>query len=133
MEERKRILNMLSEGKINSEEAEKLLKALSNDSEKKNNKQNTKIKTKTKNLKGKLRIEVLSEDGDNVNIAIPLKLAGMMKSFMPASAKEELEEEGVDLNAIIDGISESVDEFDEDIVNINSSEGDKVRIYIDRE
>ncbi len=134
MDERKRILNMLSEGKISVEEAEKLLKAVGKDKNTNNRKQtNTTLSKKSKNIKGKLRIVVNTEDGDNVNIAIPLKLASMVKSMIPKEAKKELDNEGIDLNNIINSLNESMDEIDEDLVQVESANGDKVRIYIDKE
>src|SRR6056297_1876924 len=129
MDERKRILNMLSEGKISVEEAEKLLKAVGKDKNTNNRKQtNTTLSKKSKNIKGKLRIVVNTEDGDNVNIAIPLKLASMVKSMIPKEAKKELDNEGIDLNNIINSLNESMDEIDEDLVQVESANGDKVRI-----
>jgi len=133
MEERERILNMLSEGKISVKEAEKLLKAVGD--KKESTKKGTSIKEKkssVKKLDGKLKIIVESEDGDNVNISVPLKLAGMVGKLMPGSAKEELENEGIDIGALVNGLGDAIDDFDEDIVNINSSDGDKVRIYIEK-
>ncbi|HMA69684.1 MAG TPA: hypothetical protein VKN74_07410 [Candidatus Mcinerneyibacterium sp.] len=133
MEERERILNMLSENKISVKEAEKLLKAVGD--KKESTKKGTSIKEKkssVKKLDGKLKIIVESEDGDNVNISVPLKLAGMVGKLMPGSAKEELENEGIDIGALVSGLGDAIDDFDEDIVNINSSDGDKVRIYIEK-
>lgn len=133
MDERERILNMLSEGKISVKEAEKLLKAVGD--KKESTKKGTSIKEKkssVKKLDGKLKIIVESEDGDNVNISVPLKLAGMVGKLMPGSAKEELENEGIDIGALVSGLGDAIDDFDEDIVNINSSDGDKVRIYIEK-
>jgi len=76
-EERKKILEMLSEGKITVGEAEKLMEALTKDQ-----KESTEIKdaSKTKVFKY-LRVLVEPKDtgGDRVNIRIPLNLirAGM--------------------------------------------------------
>ncbi|TYB31356.1 MAG: DUF2089 domain-containing protein [Candidatus Mcinerneyibacterium aminivorans] len=135
MEERKRILNMLSEGKISVEEAEKLLKAVKKggNNAKKTNTKSSSLSKKSKNIKGKLRIVVNTEDGDNVNIAIPLKLAIMVKSMIPKEAKRELDNEGIDLNKIINNLNDSMDDIDEDLVQVESANGDKVRIYIDKE
>lgn len=134
MEERKRILNMLYEGKITVEETEKLLKAVGENKKKDRQDNSSKNLAKGKNnLKGKLRIIVNSEDGDNVNISIPLKLAGLVKSLIPKEAKKELNNEGIDLETIVNNLNESMDEIDEDLVQVESANGDKVRIYIDRE
>ena len=39
---------------------------------------------------------------------------------------------GIDLNAILDSISEGATDFDEDIVNIDDGEGTSVRIFIEK-
>lgn len=102
-EERKRILEMLSEGKINTEEAEKLLSALSKDNETVSGDMGKEPKYKY------LRVMVEpgpgSENQDKVNIRIPLKLirAGLkLASFIPKDAQvkvnEALHEKGIEMD-----------------------------------
>ncbi len=97
-EERKRILEMLSEGKISVEEAEKLLSALSKDTES--------VSEDTGKTHRYLRVMVEpgpeSNTQDKVNIRIPLKLirAGLkLASFIPKDAQvkvnEALHEKGI--------------------------------------
>jgi hypothetical protein len=120
MEERKRILKMLEEGKINAKEAEELLESIESKKEKT-------LKPKTRGKK--LKIQVDSEDGDKVNISIPLSLARIMSSFIPKSQGNSLKEKGIDIETILNHIDE-LEDIDEDIVNIEA-EGEKVRIYIE--
>ncbi len=98
-EERKRILEMLSKGKISVEEAEKLLSTLSQENE-------TASDT-TAETPGYLRVIVEpgpeSKSPDRVNIRIPLKLirAGLrLASFIPVDAQvkvnEALHEKGIE-------------------------------------
>ena len=100
-EERKRILEMLAEGKINTDEAERLLSALSNETEK-----GSDITEKVWGHKY-LRVVVEpapgSESTERVNIRVPLKLirAGLkLASFIPKDAQvkvnEALHEKGID-------------------------------------
>lgn len=99
-EERKKILEMLSEGKINIEEAEKLLSAISKNPE-------STSQEETKKEPKYLRIMVEPGEGnethDRVNIRVPMKLirAGLkLTSFIPKDAQgkinEALSEKGID-------------------------------------
>ena len=100
-EERKRILEMLAEGKINTEEAERLLSALSKETE-----TGSDITEKVLGQKY-LRVVVEpapgSESSERVNIRVPLKLirAGLkLAAFIPKDAQgkvnEALHEKGID-------------------------------------
>ena len=134
MEERKKILNMLKSGKINEEEADRLLASLVSDTA--NNfsvrqASSTFSDTNIKNLKGKLCIEIQSKDEDQVFVKIPLKLAPMGLRMMPAKTYERIKNEhGIDLDQILNNINELAGELDEDLVNVKSASGDSVRIYI---
>jgi len=101
-EERKKILDMLSAGKINAEEAEKLLSAISRDDS------NGSGTIRTKELKY-LRIMVEpgpgSKNPDRVNIRVPLKLirAGLkLAALIPKSAQSQvndaLHEKGIEMD-----------------------------------
>ncbi len=133
-EERKRILEMLAEGKINTEEAEKLLSALSGE-----NKTTSGDMGKESNYKY-LRVMVepgpASESSDKVNIRIPLKLirAGLkLASFIPKDAQvkvnEALHEKGIDADFTrikpedLDGLISQLDNLS---VNVEGKETIKV-------
>ena len=104
--ERRRILDMLSQGKINSDEAEKLLDALNINHFSQNDKNvpNDFVKNKAKFLV----VKVEKPDGhknQNVDIKIPLALlkAGMkLKSLVPSKFNEKFNshftEHGLDFN-----------------------------------
>ena len=130
-----KILEMLENGKINVEEAERLLAAVDDvkPAEKKQKKtKNEEAVLKNGKLKGKLKIVVDSKDGDNVRVTIPLKLARSINKFLPKDALESMNEGGIDVETIISTIEESIDEIDEDIVNVTSSDGENVRIFIEK-
>ena len=135
--EKNKILEMLQEGKLTAEQAEKLLKALESGSENKTETKGSGSVTVSEGkpgsrLKGKFKIEVESADGDNVMITLPLMLAKLALSMMPAEKMSEIKASGVDLAQIVNNIEEFIDMVDEDIVNVESADGDKVRIYIQR-
>jgi hypothetical protein len=138
-EERRKILDMLAEGKITVEEAEKLLAAISDDTEY--------FKSKTeKDDTGKsgfkfLRIQVEpgpgSEKQERVNIRVPTKLirAGLKwAALMPKHARthvhEALHEKGIEMDfdkMSAADIEELVAHLDDLTVDVEGKE--KVRIY----
>jgi hypothetical protein len=134
-EERKKILEMLSEGKISVEEAEKLLVALEE-----GEKESEGIAGEP-GFKGIKYLRVLVEPkekgGDRVNIRVPLNLirAGLKwASFIPEEAQtkvnDALSEKGLDLNFK----NMSKDDVEELIRNLNDLEVDvegkeKVRVF----
>lgn len=132
-EERKKILEMLAEGKINVEDAERLLSTLSEDSE-----TITEDSGKTPRY---LRIMIEpgpeSKNTDRVNVRIPLKLirAGLkLVSFIPGDAQtkinEALHEKGieVDLSDINPrNLNELVSQLNDLTVDIESEE--TVRVF----
>ncbi len=135
MNEKAKILEMLNEGKITAEEAEKLLNAV-NDVKSTASPQMPKPPKPpfppTGNAKGKIKIDVVSSDGDNVKISVPLKLVKAIDKMIPKNVAEDLEEEGINLRELLSNIDETMEELDEDLVNVVSADGDTVRIYIER-
>ncbi len=136
--EKKQIMEMLQDGKLTAEQAEKLLKALDGGTE---NRSGYKTETKSvavsdgkpgSRLKGKFKVEVQSADGDNVMVTLPLMLAKLALSMMPAEKMSEIKANGVDLAQIVNNIEDFIDMVDEDIVNVVSAGGDRVRVYIQR-
>ena len=126
MDEKKRILEMLEKGKITAEEANELLEAIGENENSVISKPKETNKVKSKSPK--FRVIIKTNEGDNVNISIPLKLAKISRNVVPKSARAEMEEAGIDFDALLDNL----DEFDEDIVNIETEDGDIIRVFIER-
>lgn len=137
--EKKQILEMLSQGKINVQEAEALLSAL-------NGKADVSAEAGPQPMKEikYLRIcvdakEEGEEGSDKVNIKIPIKFikAGLkLTAFMPEKAYEKvnqaLEEKGfpLDLKAMKDAdFSELIQTLSEMDINVQDKQGAKVRIF----
>jgi hypothetical protein len=123
-EERKLILEMLSQGKITVAEAEKLMEAQGNDVN-----QGEAVMVKSANKKF---LKVLVNEGDKtkVNINIPIALAEVGLKLIP---KEHLKVEGkeIDLHGILNLIKEG---NEGDLVNIETSDHGKdvkVKIFIE--
>ena len=105
-EDRRKILDMLAEGKISVDEAEKLLTAISSDEagEKRNDEESVKgVKFPFKYLR--VQVEPGSGSGERVNIRVPLKLirAGLKwAAFMPKDVQgkvdKALSEKGINMD-----------------------------------
>ncbi|NMC55940.1 MAG: hypothetical protein GYA50_01795 [Eubacteriaceae bacterium] len=139
MEDKTRILNMVSEGKITVEEASILLDAL--DKKEKISEEPIAMKGKQGRKPTKLRVNIDANENSKkskVNVNIPLSLVKtlgpIISKNLPKEAKEEMDKKGVDLVAIMNSIDEFIEAAgEEDIVNVDI-EGDepaKVRVYVE--
>lgn len=131
-----KILKMVAEGKISAEEGEKLLIAVKQTARNRDataemqkysgsNKQ-------SQNLKGKIVIDIQNANHEGVKINLPLKLANLAGKIVPRDRLNQMENEGFNVREILSNISKILPEGDDDIVNITSSSGDRVRIYVER-
>jgi len=131
-DERRKILEMLSQGKITVEEAEKLLSAVGETGE-------SVLPAQSKKVPKYLKVDVNSNNGDKVNVRVPLQLikAGMkLKSLIPENAQiqitEKLGEKGIhiDLEKMKpEDLDELLVALQELNVDVDSQNGDKVRVY----
>lgn len=137
-EQRARILGMLASGKITVEEAEKLLDALGENAPPAGPQSTQPASVHSGEVKF-LRVHVVSTQGDNVNVRVPLNLvrAGMkLTSLIPPQAMDKINssmaEAGVkiDLNSVkpedIEALIESLREME---VDVDAGNGDKVRVF----
>ncbi|CEK35095.1 Uncharacterised protein [[Clostridium] sordellii] len=134
MEDKKRVLKMIEEGKISAEEGLKLLEALeSNPGDKvKVNKQpivdeNEFLKIDKNSSKEKMiYIRVISSDGERVKVNIPIGFFKVLGSnSLMGSAN--LDKYNIDVNSIIDAVENG---FEGRLVEVNSDDGDRVIIEI---
>ena len=115
-EERKKVLDMLEQGKVSPEEAAKLLDCLEENEEK----QSMRVQTDAARMKGKkLRVEV----------------NGFVEGSKKINVNEELKGKGIDLCALnIGQIVDMFESLEEDIVNVDMDQDGndlKVRVYVD--
>jgi hypothetical protein len=129
-EERKKILEMLAEGKINAEDAERLLDKIETGP--------SSTTTPPKEPGGPkkikwLRVRVDGNGGDEVNIRVPISLirTGIkLGTILPRGASERIRAHGIDLNDLAKLDDEELVQALADLqVDVNSAEGDVVRIY----
>jgi len=137
-EERKKILNMLAEGKISVDDAERLLTAI------KEGCNSSSEMPATRDKKAKF-LRIIVEDkseGANVNVRVPVSLlrAGMkLKSIMPEGSMGEvdaaLKDKGINidlLNANPEMMDELVKSLCDMTVDVNKDSGEEsksVRIF----
>jgi hypothetical protein len=134
-EERKKVLEMLAGGKITADEAERLLDALKNKTAETS--PQTALAKSLDNLPQYLFVKVDSDDGDKVNIRVPLKLvkAGIkLKALLPREAQDKinakLDEKGINLDDFeAENFADILDALTEFEINVDEKKGDKVRIY----
>jgi len=138
-EERRKVLEMLSQGKITVEEAEKLLTALSGQPNSLGDKNGKKYNGSMppKYLRVQVEPDPNNSESERVNIRVPLKLiqAGLkLASFIPKSAQNKvndaLKEKGVDM----DFSQIRSQDLEELLVHLNDFEvnvegKEKVKIY----
>ncbi|WAA09883.1 SHOCT-like domain-containing protein [Fervidibacillus albus] len=123
-----KILNMVQEGKIDAEKASELIEALKEREEESN-----KIQTDVSSTDGKMvKIRIVENEGEKVSINLPFKLAKVLTktgvnitSHIPDSNKYLKD---FDMNLLADAID---NDLVGDIINIQTAEGDIVKISID--
>ncbi|EPY2307012.1 SHOCT-like domain-containing protein [Clostridium sporogenes] len=120
-----KVLKMLSEGKINIEKCVDLVEAIYKNKE-------TNI-TNVNNYNEKMfKIYVDSSEGDNVKINIPVVVLNSILKITGKLPIKNADLEGVDLEMLAETISKAIEsEILGEIVSVNSSKGDIVRIVIE--
>ena len=121
-EERIQILKMLEKGTIDAKEANKLLTTME-----KRDTEFTKPKTSSKKPKF-IKILVEENGEEKVNISIPILLAKTALKIMPKKAKEQMQEENMNLDEILSQIND--ESGTGKIVDIND-DGDHVSISLE--
>ena len=141
-EERRQILEMLAGGKINADEADRLLGALGGSS---SSSTATATAVQTKPLPKFIRVMVDSKDGRDgkpvhINVRVPIMLlrAGVrLASLIPPKAQEKVNEElrknGMDFDVSQikpEHINELIDQLQDLSIDIDHEEDDvKIRIF----
>lgn len=127
-EEISRILTMVEEGKLDKEKAAELIDVLQG----KDNLVKLDKPATSPYLDKTLKIRVTSDQGDNVNVNLPIKLVkavlkvGTSIAERVPQAAEYVKD--IDIDLLIDAIE---NELDGKIVDITSAKGDKVLVVIE--
>ncbi|MDU2112570.1 MAG: hypothetical protein E7E92_08640 [Clostridiales bacterium] len=122
------VLKMVEEGKISADKAKDLIEALGK------KKKNTEAITPKTYEDKFLKVEVLSHEGDKVNVQLPIKV---IKEVIKITGKLPISTHiegmnGIDIDELMDTLVSCLDnKVMGEIVDICSSEGDTVKIVID--
>lgn len=116
-EERKQILKMLDEGKIDVGEAEELLSKVEDTREEEPVEV---IQTESTEKASALKIVVIEDGEEEVNINIPMGLVRMLKNVIPGKAKKELDDKGIDIEKVVNQIEEGT--FDGKLVDVKDGD-----------
>ncbi|MBF6593195.1 MAG: hypothetical protein IVW51_01950 [Thermaceae bacterium] len=114
MEDKKRIMDMVKEGKISIEEALRLLEAVDESAAK--TQQNAgyaySLATTPQPAKGIAKMIRIIVDGQDVKVKVnvPASLAKFASNFIPPDAKAELGAQGIDLAGIFDMLKHDLPE-----------------------
>ena len=123
-----KVLTMVEEGKLDKDKAAELIDVLQGKGKQIDlNKRNS-----TNYLDKMLKIRVTSENGDNVNINLPIKLLKAVLKVGTSIAERIPEAEkyvkDIDIELLIEAIE---NELDGQIVDVTSAKGDKVLVTIE--
>ncbi len=132
-EERKKVLEMLSEGKITSDEAERLLDKLESRRSGPVSGGATATESPRASAPKYLRVVVDGTDGERVNIRVPLALVRTgikLSTMLPVQVTEKMKERGIDLTPLSelkgDELTKALEEL---VVDVDSGNGDRARIF----
>jgi len=139
----KKVLEMLAEGRITADEAERLLEKLArvpraDASSRGGIVGNVDVSVPAAERAAPkdpkyLRVVVRSGKGDKVNVRVPMALVKTgirLGALMPEHARKELESKGVDLSALCDLDGDAlVQALAELTVDVEGGNGDQVRIF----
>ncbi|NWQ43439.1 hypothetical protein MLOOGBEN_22325 [Bacillus sp. EB106-08-02-XG196] len=123
-----RVLTLVEQGKIDKEKASELITILQGKD------QPELVTTKKEASYGNkmLKIRVTSEDGDNVNVNLPINLVKAVLKVGTNIAEKIPEAEKYVKDINVDLLIEAIEnELDGEIVNITSANGDKVFVVIE--
>jgi DUF4097 and DUF4098 domain-containing protein YvlB len=101
--EKLKILKMIEEKKITAEEAAKLLDALGGETGRPEEPRAKQTGTSARQLK--LKVSDIDTGRAKVNLCIPVGIAHILKSLIPAQELSRLEQQGIDLNSILQAIN----------------------------
>jgi hypothetical protein len=134
--ETKKVLEMLAEGKITADDAERLLDKLAAAPDSNNGAENKSPDALPSTPAKKfLRVQMERPNGDDVNIRVPLNFmrSGVkLVGILPPKVLDKLQQEGIDAKVVSDFAQqarESLDALDDLHVDMETRSGKRIRIY----
>ena len=141
--EKQTVLDMLAQGRINTDEAARLLESLDEADDRNFLSDGGERRSRSRHKGKKLRVQVkgYTEEGKkmDVNVGVPLAVAryvdNLIASCLPEAAHIELIKQGINLRDLnISQLADTLEDIDEDIVNANINQDKmdlKVRVYVE--
>ncbi len=129
-DERRRILDLLAEDRISVDQAETLLRALGGSSPKPTGKSLPAVpqppEPPTPQGARSLQILINNEDtGKQVNVTVPIGLIRFASRFVPAGARREMADSGIQLDEIVNSLeSPELLQAGSTLVQIDADEGE---------
>jgi hypothetical protein len=134
--ETKKVLEMLAEGKITAEDAERLLDKLAAAPDNSDGAESkSPAAPPSTPLKKFLRVQMERPNGDDVNIRVPLNFvrSGVkLVGILPPKVLEKLQQEGIDPKVVSDFTQharESLDALDDLHIDMETRSGKRIRVY----
>ncbi|OKL35335.1 SHOCT-like domain-containing protein [Domibacillus mangrovi] len=123
-----RVLTLVEEGKIDKEKASELINILREE----NQPERFSLKKEVPYANKILKIRVTSEEGDNVNVNLPINLVKAVLKVGTNIAEKIPEAEKYVKDINVDLLIEAIEnELDGQIVDITAANGDKVFVVIE--
>jgi hypothetical protein len=123
-EEISKVLSLVKDGKLEADKGAELISVLKEKEES--------TSSTSPYLSKSLKIRVVSESNDNVNVTLPIKLVkAVLKAGHGIAAnlpQSEKYVKNIDIDLLIDAIE---NELDGQIVDVTSANGDKVSVIIE--
>jgi hypothetical protein len=123
-EEISKVLSLVKDGKLEADKGAELISVLKEKEES--------TSSTSPYLSKSLKIRVVSESNDNVNVTLPIKLVkAVLKAGHGIAAnlpQSEKYVKNIDIDLLIDAIE---NELDGQIVDVTSANGDKVAVIIE--
>lgn len=142
-EEKRRILDMLAEGKLSSEDAMTLIDQLGETAEPVQPVYRPDAPQAETDGKKMLRVRVIAQEAGKekptvVNMNLPLKVARvagrLITTMMPQSARDTMQEQGINIADLdFDGLIDALEDTGGDIINVTHEEEGQnvlVRVYV---
>lgn len=133
-ESRKRILEMLANGKITVDEATALLERVGDTAEDERVEERGGERSSDRPARVRyLRVTVDSPNGEKVNVRVPLSLVKTgikLGALLPKEASEAVSHHGVDLSALAQlDTDELINALAELQVDVKGSDGEQIRVF----
>ncbi len=119
--EKKQILEMVRDGKLSVDEAQKIMEAMDEGD------QSARCAAVSRPARF-LRVRVKEEDGARVNVSLPLSLVRVLWKFIPRDAVRELEGQNIDVDSILRAIDEGAQG---NLVDVEDEDGTRVEIVVE--